>query len=108
MHPIPIDCSLETTPDLAEPKSLEGYEPMDESKEGEVRIASNVALASADLPLNAVKVGVEQLGTPIKSPIGSSSLVVADDQHEGDQRLCSSFSKLKRNIEELKQKLKAS
>ncbi|GMH28995.1 hypothetical protein Nepgr_030838 [Nepenthes gracilis] len=114
MHPIFVDCSLECHTDLAEPKSLEGYEPMDESKEGEVRtasnvgVASNVALASADLPLNAIEVGVEQIGMPAMSLIGSSSLVVADDQHEGNQRSCSSFSKLKRNIEELRQKLKAS
>ncbi|GMH29969.1 hypothetical protein Nepgr_031812 [Nepenthes gracilis] len=84
MHPVPVDCGLECHTDLIEPKSLEGSEPRDESKEGVVRIASNVdvasneALASADLPLNVVKVGVEQLGTPVKSPIGSSALIMAE------------------------------
>ncbi|GMH29984.1 hypothetical protein Nepgr_031827 [Nepenthes gracilis] len=47
---------------------------------------------------------VEQLGTPVKynQPQIGPSLLVTDDQHGGDQKSCSSFSKLKMNIEELK------
>ncbi|GMH25919.1 hypothetical protein Nepgr_027762 [Nepenthes gracilis] len=72
IHPVPFDCSLASHNELVEPKSLEGFDLLAESKVGEVctaghvDIASTEALATANLPLTAVKVGVEQLGTPIK------------------------------------------
>ncbi|GMG98508.1 hypothetical protein Nepgr_000348 [Nepenthes gracilis] len=111
------DSKLEYHAESAKLQCPAGSIPMDKSKEREVVVAHNVDIAingdldSVVLPLNAVRVGVEHLGIPIKNnqtQIGSSYLGVAVDHHGEDQGSCSNIGKLTRNIKEFRKKLGAS
>ncbi|GMH29354.1 hypothetical protein Nepgr_031197 [Nepenthes gracilis] len=108
------ESKLEYHVELAELQCPAGSILLNDSMEGMVAIAHKVDITcNADLafPLNAVKVGVEHLGTPARNNqalLGSSYQSVDVDHHGGDQGSCSSLGMLMRNIDELRKQIGAS